>query len=312
MRLAARALVISIALIPACGRTELGDLLLHDEAVADDGGSAQGGSARNAAVAGSSNAGQSGASGVGGMVSVECGDGIVGPGEACDPGSDPAAPAFELRQGSTRVRVAPIVGPMSAVEHYAYYSRSSHTGFEVAGKSSLYLYRSSGETAAALVILNGIDEDTTGIVQPPSDIVLEFQGLPDTAVVFSDDDAEFAKTTPSTAYAAWDCNRNSDGGMIEGLSTPLAWHLTITASFFAGISDWSFLTGGEGSDPEIGAEIPLDLSLPIEIVASDEISACREGCTVPRCGDAILDAGEVCDDGNDQPGDACFDCRPEP
>jgi cysteine-rich repeat protein len=246
------------------------------------------------------------------MVLGECGDGIVGPGEACEPGSDPAAPAFELRQGDTRVPVRPIVGTGSATTHFAYYSRSSHTGFEAPAKSSLYLYRWSLESAVTVVLLNGIDEDTTGAVQPLSDIVFDIEGLPDTAVLFSDDDVEFARTTPSTAHAEWDCARNTDGGMIQGLPLPGSWHLTITPSFLAGISTWSFLSGGDGSDSEVGAELSLDLSLPVELVAFDRVSACRPDCTVPRCGDGILDPGEVCDDGNAEPGDGCLDCRPEP
>jgi cysteine-rich repeat protein len=47
-------------------------------------------------------------------------------------------------------------------------------------------------------------------------------------------------------------------------------------------------------------------------VASERAGGCRADCSVPRCGDAILDAGEVCDDGNQQTGDGCSGCRPEP
>lgn len=34
-------------------------------------------------------------------------------------------------------------------------------------------------------------------------------------------------------------------------------------------------------------------------------SSCRTTCTVPACGDGILDGGEVCDDGNTVGGDGC-------
>jgi cysteine-rich repeat protein len=34
-------------------------------------------------------------------------------------------------------------------------------------------------------------------------------------------------------------------------------------------------------------------------------SACRSDCSLPRCGDRILDLGERCDDGNRQAGDGC-------
>jgi cysteine-rich repeat protein len=46
------------------------------------------------------------------------------------------------------------------------------------------------------------------------------------------------------------------------------------------------------------------------ITALDSPSACRTNCTVPRCGDGILDGGEVCDDGNVIGGDGCsVDCK---
>jgi cysteine-rich repeat protein len=40
--------------------------------------------------------------------------------------------------------------------------------------------------------------------------------------------------------------------------------------------------------------------------------ACRGDCTLSRCGDGVTDAGEACDDGNQQSCDGCtFDCRRE-
>jgi cysteine-rich repeat protein len=77
----------------------------------------------------------------------------------------------------------------------------------------------------------------------------------------------------------------------------------ITPLLFREITVWTFLSGA--------VEIPLDLSQPVEIVASDAPATCRADCTIPRCGDGLLDPGEVCDDGNDQAGDGCASCRPE-
>jgi cysteine-rich repeat protein len=333
-------LVLSIAFAAACGRTDPADLLLDPDANAGEGGSARGGSAGNATggatsgasgigghpatgggagvaagnggmSAGNGGVGRGGSSGSGGKAPI-CGDGIVETGEACDPGSEPSPPALEVRQGARRMPVRPLVGPTTATAHYAYGSRSSHTGFEAAEKSSLYLYRWDPEAALSIVLLNGIDEDSSGLVQPASDISFEITGLPDTAVlVISDDDVEFARTTPTTARADWDCNRNSDGGLIGGLPFPGTWRLTITPSFRAGITTWSFLSGLLSSELGVGAELSLDLSEPIEIVASDRVSGCRADCTLPRCGDEVLDPGEVCDDGNGAPGDGCYDCRPD-
>lgn len=259
--------------------------------------------------AGSGGGGRGGA-GSGGKAPV-CGDGVIDAGEACDPGSEPVAPALELRQGAWSTPLRPLVGPATAEAHYAYGSRSSHTGFEAPEKSGVYLYRWSPEPKLSLVLLNGIDEDSSGLVQPWSDIVFEIAGLPDAAVLLiSDDDDEFMRTTPTTARAIWDCNRNSDGGVITGLPFPGTWHLTITPSFRAGITAWSVFSGGSGSTPDVEHEISVDLTLPIEIVAS-ATPGCREDCTRPRCGDGTLDPGEVCDDGNGTSGDGCTECRPE-
>ena len=54
-----------------------------------------------------------------------------------------------------------------------------------------------------------------------------------------------------------------------------------------------------------GERIPLVMTEPITIEAFDESTACRKTCVVPRCGDGILDGGEVCDDGNTRDGDGC-------
>jgi cysteine-rich repeat protein len=261
-------------------------------------------------AAGSGGTPRGGTSGSGGKAPMDCGNGIVEPGEACEPGSQVSTPALEIRQGTWSMSVQPVVGPATATTHYAYDSRSSHTGFEAPEKSSIYLYRWSPEAALSLIMLNGIDEDSSGLIQPPSEIVFELAGLPDTAVVvISDDDVEFSRTTPTTARADWDCDRNSDGGVIGGLPFPASWRVTVSASFRAGITNWAFLSGD--SNLGVGNEILLDPSQPLEIVASDRIVDCRDDCTVPRCGDGILDPGEICDDANTQPGDGCSDCRPE-
>ncbi|MCC6336090.1 MAG: DUF4215 domain-containing protein [Myxococcales bacterium] len=56
--------------------------------------------------------------------------------------------------------------------------------------------------------------------------------------------------------------------------------------------------------------IPLVRTEPITIEALDTSSLCRTNCTIPRCGDGVFDAGEVCDDGNTVSGDGCSsDCR---
>lgn len=283
----------------------------------DDGGTggmpfAGFGGSSGAGAGGQPMAGQGGMpAGAAGMPPVGCGNGVVDPGEACDPGDDPSPPALELRQGAFRAEVFPVVGFNSANVFYTYDSASSHTGFEQLLASRLYLYRWSVEEALSLVMHHGIDEDTTGITQPESAVTFDIEGLPSTGVVaLSDEPNEFFRATPTSAHADWTFRRNTDGGIIGGLPFPGSWHLVVTAQFFAGVDQWSFLSGNV--QPELGnIEHGLELSVPVEIVSSEDATSCRADCTPPLCGDGRLDPGEVCDDGNSMPGDGCAGCRPE-
>jgi cysteine-rich repeat protein len=350
VRLAPLALVTTLVLVGACGRTTLGSGLLDSNGADDDTGDGSddgdddGSSSGGRAAGGSANGGV-GASGIGGTVSggnggdfsggsagqltggsggassggtagmagmsARCGDGIVGPDEACDPGDNPAPPALELRQGALRVSATPLVGPASANAYYDYYSRSAHTGLETVGWSRIFLYRWRPEAAMSLVMIHGIDEDSSGITQEDASVSFRFEGLPSTGVVaLSDDDVELARTTPSTARGDWNFRRNTDGGVIGGLPFPGTWHLTVTPELFRSITEWTFLMGDVG-DLSVGSEFALDLTQPVEIVSSDVPATCRADCTIPRCGDFHLDPGEVCDDGNAQAGDGCNGCQPE-
>jgi cysteine-rich repeat protein len=367
VRFRSPALLVSIALAVACGRTRLGDMLIDDGGAADDddgggddsgsgrggrGGSARGGQSTGGAnarggVAGKSGmggsaaagrggrsaggfggqaaaggggvggragaAGMAGVAGIAGMAGMpNCGNGVVDPGEACDPGAEPPLPALEVRQGTLRRPVQPLVGAVTANEFYAYGSRSGHTGFEAVNASRMYLYRWRPEAAMSLVMHHGIDEDSTGMTQPDASVVFEIAGLPSTGVVaLSDDDVEFVRSTPTTASAAWNFRENTDGGVLAGLPFPGNWQLTVTPVLFREVTDWKFLSGS-GSDVTVVEELPLDLTKPVEIVASERRVMCRADCTLPRCGDGRLDPGEICDDGNALTGDGCSDCKPDP
>ncbi|MEZ4440657.1 MAG: DUF4215 domain-containing protein [Polyangiaceae bacterium] len=39
--------------------------------------------------------------------------------------------------------------------------------------------------------------------------------------------------------------------------------------------------------------------------ARELVGRCRTDCSLPRCGDGIVDPGEICDDGNVVDGDGC-------
>jgi len=77
----------------------------------------------------------------------------------------------------------------------------------------------------------------------------------------------------------------------------------VSPRFVQGISAWGFVK----ADLTRNA---LQLTEPVTIRAFDFRSTCRRNCTAPRCGDGVLDGGEVCDDGNVVGGDGCAaDCH---
>jgi cysteine-rich repeat protein len=233
-----------------------------------------------------------------------CGDGHVDPGEQCDLGEgNRDSPAILLRQGMLSQAVVPIDRAKDVVSFYDYTSSSGHTGFEAVGKSELFLYRDTGTGVMTLVTEHGIDQNSSGQNQPMGQVVQHIAGLPAgvSVAVADDDSTEFFMTSATTAEGNWTFNLNTDGGALSGLPLPGTWTVTVDSQFLVGIDTWRFL------DPD---EIPLDLTETAVLIASDVPSACRTDCTVPRCGDGILDAGEVCDDGNTVGGDGCSaDCK---
>jgi cysteine-rich repeat protein len=72
-----------------------------------------------------------------------------------------------------------------------------------------------------------------------------------------------------------------------------------------GITTWEHVDGDAAT-----TKTGIQLAQPILLQAFDTPSACRKSCTVPACGDGILDGGEVCDDGNTVGFDGCAaDCK---
>lgn len=237
-----------------------------------------------------------------------CGDGFVHAGlEACDGGAANAdSPAFLLLQGALARPVLPITRPMPLVSFYDYSSASAHTGFEEPGASKLFLYRDLAPGGLlGLVTIHGVDKNTSGQEQPPARVQMGFFGLPEGTFVAVVDDGkgEFSLLDPATAQGDWTFDNNTDGAALSGLPSPGAWVVDVVPGFLQGIERWEWVD-------ESGETIVLDRTTTARIVALGAPSVCRLDCTIPRCGDGILDAGEVCDDGNVVSFDGCAaDCR---
>jgi len=230
-----------------------------------------------------------------------CGDGKRAGGEQCDLGpANGNRPAFLITQTTgLAIGTNPLIEDKSSALFYDYYSASSHTGFEAVGESRIYLYADASSGRLSLILTHGIDYDSTHQVQPSSVVAMSIAGLPTGFNIdLSDDAGEFFATSTTTAAGKWSFNGNSDGGILGGLPFPGVWSITVTPTFQAGINTWGWVKDDL-------TRIPLDMSKPITIQAFDQTTACRTDCTIPRCGDGILDGGEVCDDGNNKDGDGC-------
>jgi cysteine-rich repeat protein len=302
----------------------------------DGGGRGQGASAQggNGAAGGSAEGGSSeggsaeGGSGEGG-VGEECGNGSVDPGEECDDGNgsnqdaclvgciqaacgdgfvwngvegcdlgalNENRPALEIEQGMLLSPVVPFDTQQPGPAFYNYFSSSSHTGFEDVEASRIYFQRHIGTEVLSLIMHHGIDAFPQ---QPATSMDFTLTGLPSAVqVTLADDAFELFKPSATVAVGNWFFANNTDGGVLGGFPLPGNWEVTLTSSFGNDVSSWDFIDGAT-----------LFLSLtpeePLILRAYDTPSACRLDCTLPSCGDGVLDGGEICDDGNNTPGDGC-------
>ncbi len=245
-------------------------------------------SAAGGAVSAGGTTTSGGTTGTGGS----CGNGMVDPGEQCDLGVDnEAAPAFGVTQSGQSFAAVPLMRSATCPDFYSYSSSSAHTGLEALGESRVLLYLDKSTLALSLVVFHGVDKDATGLDQPRSQVQMLFSGLPTTFVDVSDDSDELVMTSSTTATGLWTFTSNSDGGVLAGLPFPGEWEITIQPTFITGITAWAWVQ----SD---GSLVNLDLTQPLTITARSFPSPCRLDCTAPRCGDGILDGGEICDEGS--------------
>jgi cysteine-rich repeat protein len=234
-----------------------------------------------------------------------CGDGKVDPGEQCDLGGANAdRPALQVLQGGLALGVTPVQKTQSASAFYNYFSGSGHTGFEVLGASEMFFHRNSGTGLLSLIVEHGIDASTTGQMQPTSHVIMDLTGLPATATIALSDEPNEALPQGATGlHADWHFQNNTDGFVLSGLPLPGTWSITVSPQFLQGIASWTWVK------PD-GSIVSFDLVTPVVLTAFSTPSLCRTDCSVPHCGDGILDGGEVCDDGNTVGGDGCAaDCK---
>ena len=245
-------------------------------------------------------------------LTAKCGDGFTQAGvESCDEGPMNAdRPAILLQQGDLARWVAPVDRSQDFASFYGLSSASGHTGFEALQKSQIYFYRDVGSGVLTLVSQHGIDADATGMQQPKSSVGQRFLGLPpQLSVALADDkSSEFFLDSPTSATGSWEFEGNSDGGALSGFPLPGSWSVDVVPTFTSGIDAWRYFDGALTSSAT--EEIPLALAATARLTAFETPSKCRVSCTIPVCGDAILDGGEVCDDGNTAGGDGCAaDCK---
>lgn len=236
-----------------------------------------------------------------------CGDGRRDPGEECDlgPGNDDVWAFTSQQVGRPAVPLAPLARGASAVTFYDYRSASAHTGFEAVNLAQLILHAAPASEALALVFIAGRDaSDGATPVQPNSDVRVTFTGVPEGArLAVSDDADEFTRRPDGSFFGRWSFHQNSDGGAFDLLPWDRPWRVVVEPTWLAGVSAFRVVHAG-------GATVPLVLRDAVAIEHRVTPAACRRDCTVPRCGDGRLDAGEHCDDGNTRDGDACSaDCR---
>jgi cysteine-rich repeat protein len=198
----------------------------------------------------------------------------------------------------------PLDRALSPAEFYRYESESSHTGLERVDHSALFLYRDVRDGSLSLFSHHGIDEDSSGITLDHGLVDMDLEGLPPgTTVLLADEGDELYFVGDGRAEGRWEFWRNTDGGVLGPLPFPGSWEIHVTIALGEGIHSWSYYD----SD---AAEITLRPRQEAILRAYDTPSDCRTDCTIPRCGDGRLDAGEVCDDGNVTSGDGCSaDCR---
>lgn len=168
---------------------------------------------------------------------------------------------FTLTQGSMTVAIPPVDRDEDMVSFYDYYSASSHTGFEKAYESKVFLYRDTITNDLHLIITHDIDDGPSAL----SEVYFDLSGIPPGAYVSQTDDTSHCWDPPrceefSLAYpdreGQWRYYHNTDGGVLSGLPLDSPWCITITPQHWLGIDRWVYHFAS-------GDAIELDMNLPV-------------------------------------------------
>jgi hypothetical protein len=171
---------------------------------------------------------------------------------------------FTLTQEGITYSIPVLEKAQDVVAFYNYYSASSHTGYEVAYESKVFLYRNTIDNSLHLIFTHNID------YPPPTGdgrVDFDLSGIPPGAYVSQSDDPSHAWDPPRTqefslAYPAmeghWYYTDNTDGGVLSGLPLNVAWCITIDPLYFDNINRWIYHFGS-------GDPIELDMNKPVTI-----------------------------------------------
>jgi cysteine-rich repeat protein len=163
------------------------------------------------------------------------------------------------------------------------------------------LHQDMSTGVVSLITHHGIDQDTSNITQPQTQVLMKISGPTSMVVSLADDTAsEFKVESPGFIFGNWSFQANSDGGVIGGLPFPGNWQVDVGPSFDQNIKSWQWVDGTGNLFGLTGNGL-----VSIRSNAGPSAGVCRTDCTMITCGDGRLDAGEQCDDGNPFGGDGC-------
>eukprot|EP00756_Hemistasia_phaeocysticola_P012354 Hpha_TRINITY_DN15188_c1_g7::TRINITY_DN15188_c1_g7_i1::g.128523::m.128523 len=211
---------------------------------------------------------------------------------------------FEIEQpGNFRVPVPAVQGAETAEEYYDWRSWSSHTGFELAGRSSLFLYRDVRTDVSSLIWTHGMDGDDVkkqhgsnapfgtgkGKRQGVAMVHAHISQVPGGAKLVQSDDKgdEFGwtdtlnwkKNKPSgkggNVAGRWWFKDNSDGGALDNLpscdKTGDEWEMKVEVKFLQGMDDWRFFSSHDSSR-RLDASKPLYIRCKVAKGSSDFVT----------------------------------------